>query len=319
MKTIKIKFTDWYQGFDPENNSFIRRLRKYYNVENSDNPDYVFYSTWGYEHLKYDCIKIFYTAEDISPDFNLCDYAIGFDDISFGDRYIRFSLFPIQDAFPLAVEKHKFSQEDIDKKTEFCDYIVSNANGDPIRTEVFKKLSEYKKVDSGGRYLNNIGEPVKDKLEFQKKHKFSIAFENGAMKGYTTEKIIHPFAAKSIPIYWGNPDIAKDFNPKSFINYYDFNNLNDMIDYIIKVDNDDELYKSILREPIFVDGTVPERFTQEYFEKYLCHIFDQDLQNASRRCMYSWRHIYIENINDLVSLQEKSKKLPFRICNKIFK
>lgn len=317
MKTIKIKFTDWYQGFDEENNSFIRRLRKYYNCVVSDNPDYVFYSTWGMEHLKYDCIKIFYTAEDISPDFNLCDYAIGFDDILFGDRYIRFSLFPIQDAFPDACNKHNFTEDDLACKTEFCDYIVSNGNGDPLRTEIFNKLCEYKKVDSGGRYMNNIGGPVKNKLEFQKKHKFSIAFENGSMKGYTTEKIIHPFAAHSIPIYWGNPDIAKDFNSKSFINYFDFNSIDDMIDYIIKVDNDDELYRSILKEPIFENGVVPERFTQEYFEKFLCHIFDQPLEKASRRCNYTWHRVYVNDMKRLAQLNEKSTKLPFKVLNKI--
>lgn len=318
MKTIKIKFTDWYPTFKENDNSFLRRLQKYYNVELSDNPDYVFYSTWGTEHLKYDCIKIFYTAEDISPDFNLCDYAIGFDDIKFGDRYLRFSLFPIQDAFPDAVKKHEFTQADIDMKTEFCDYLVSNAKADPLRTEVFKKLSKYKRVDSGGKYMNNIGGIVENKLEFQKKHKFSIAFENGAMKGYTSEKIVHPFSVHSIPIYWGNPDIALDFNTKSFINYWDFNNLDDMIDYVIKVDNDDELYYSILREPIFEGGKVPERFTPEYFERFLCHIFDQPLESASRRCMYTWRRVYVEDMKRYAELDKKSKKLPFKICNKLF-
>lgn len=35
---------------------------------------------------KYDCIKIFFTGEEQSPDFNIADYAVGYDDIRFGDR-----------------------------------------------------------------------------------------------------------------------------------------------------------------------------------------------------------------------------------------
>ena len=36
--------------------------------------------------------------------------------------------------------------------------------------DFFHKLNEYKKVDSGGKYLNNIGKPVVDKMDFIKIH-----------------------------------------------------------------------------------------------------------------------------------------------------
>ena len=65
---------------------------------------------------------------------------------------------------------------------------------------MFEALSWYQQVSSGGRYKNNIGGPVDDKLKFQRKHKFVIAFENTATPGYTTEKIIGAFAAGAVPI-----------------------------------------------------------------------------------------------------------------------
>lgn len=76
----------------------------------------------------------------------------------------------------------------------------------------------YKKVDSGGKYKNNIGKPVENKRDFQMTHKFVIAFENTSTRGYTTEKIIGAYAAGAVPIYWGDPDVAMTFNTKSFIN-----------------------------------------------------------------------------------------------------
>ena len=36
----------------------------------------------------------------------------------------------------------------------------NNINSDPVRDLFFRQLSKYRKVDSGGRHLNNIGGPV---------------------------------------------------------------------------------------------------------------------------------------------------------------
>lgn len=58
----------------------MRILCKHYEVEVCDDADYVFFSTMGDSHWSAsdDCIKIYQTGENIVPDFNGCDYAIGF-------------------------------------------------------------------------------------------------------------------------------------------------------------------------------------------------------------------------------------------------
>lgn len=169
MKKIKINFEDFYPGFKKDDNLIISILRKKYDIEISENPDYLFFGCFGYNFLKYKCIRIFYTGEDVSPDFNFCDYAIAFDDINFGDRYRRFPLCVSCENYPLALQKHNFTQAELNKKQRFCNFVYSNSNANPKREQFFKQLSEYKKVDSGGRYLNNIDGPVADKHEFQKK------------------------------------------------------------------------------------------------------------------------------------------------------
>lgn len=50
--------------------------------------DYVFHSVDDLDVLKYKGVRIFVTGENISPNFQISDYALGFDQLNFGDRYI---------------------------------------------------------------------------------------------------------------------------------------------------------------------------------------------------------------------------------------
>ena len=84
MKKLKIKFTDFWPGFDPYNNFILNKFSNKYDVEISDDPDYVIYSVFGWDFLNYyDCVRIFFSGENVRPDFNMCDYAIGFDYMEF--------------------------------------------------------------------------------------------------------------------------------------------------------------------------------------------------------------------------------------------
>ena len=56
---IKINFVDFWKNFNPKDNYFYNFLDKHFDVELSENPDYCFFSVYGYEHLKYNkSIKI---------------------------------------------------------------------------------------------------------------------------------------------------------------------------------------------------------------------------------------------------------------------
>ena len=169
------------------------------------------------------------------------------------DKNLRFPLSAmtlyeagIFDTFPKEIDFDKIKNE----KTRFCNFVFSNPNA-PLRNQLFYDLSDYKQVDSGGRALNNTGYAVSDKLEFINNYKFTICYENSEYPGYTTEKIVHPKMKNSIPIYWGNPEVSRDWNTKSFINAYDFSTMDELIEYVIKVDNDDDLYYSILKRESF--------------------------------------------------------------------
>jgi hypothetical protein len=143
------------------------------------------------------------------------------------------------------------------QKSKFCSIICQQDNVENTRSEIVNKLSKYKSVDCGGKFLNNIGYVVprgincSGKIEHNNNYKFVIAFENKDYPGYVTEKICDAYKSKCIPIYWGTKDVVKDFNPSTFINANDFVNIDELVEYIIKVDNDDKLYASFFKDPIF--------------------------------------------------------------------
>jgi alpha(1,3/1,4) fucosyltransferase len=255
---LKIKFTDfWIEMNQREGNYFYQLLSQKYDLEFSDDPDILFYSNYGKEYLKYDCIRIFYSAENMRPDFTGCDYAITFDFIDKKNSY-RFPLYGMycEPENMLAIKSREQTIKEWEQKEKFCCMVVSNPES-KTRIDFFRKLCKYKMVDSGGKYLNNVGGPVINKLEFIKNYKFVFAFENSSYPGYTTEKVIEPIQANCIPIYWGNPLIAKDINSKRIVNYYDYENEEELINDILEIETNPERAIDILSEPAFPGNQIP--------------------------------------------------------------
>ena len=288
MKNLKVKYLDWWEGFDPDNYFINEILRKHYEVVEVDDPDYVICSVYSKEALKYDCVRIFYTGENFCPDFNLFDYAIGFECIDYGDRYIYGPNYILNPKYSDDVKKMlvKHTKEAINEKskTDFCSFVVSNELGNPLRFDFFEELSKYKKVNSGGRCRNNIGliDGVPDKYEFQKHHRFSICFENSSHLGYITEKLVQGFAAGTIPIYWGAPDVGKIFNEKAMVIVRDRADVHRAIEQIKEIDNDDELYQSMLEQPAVASIDYIDNLKTN-LENFLVNIFEQPVETAYRR------------------------------------
>lgn len=323
MKELRICYVDFWKGFSGEDFLFTKLLEKHYSVIfDKEKPDIIFCSIFGNKYLNYKCPRILFIGEPFTPDFNLYDYAIGLDHISFLDRYIRYPLYLFDtDKMDKALHKHEFSENEIAEKKGFCNFVVSSGGGNKdFRTEVFEKLSKYKKVDSGGRYMNNLpdGKPVPDKYEFQKNYKFSLALENSKISGYTTEKIIDAWAAKTIPIYWGNPDIVKEFNPAAFIN---ITNNDDWLNQVMELDQSDELYEKMCKEPIFLPGQNNNEKSLKALEDFLLSILKKDkeeqLVRASTRSvlgrMYEYRMQQMAQINEnyIVNILRKGKRKLF--------
>ncbi len=144
-----------------------------------------------------------------------------------------------------------------------------------------KELDKYKKIDLGGKMYNNIGRSVANKINFLSEYKFSIAMENSEADGYLTEKLFDAFLAGTIPIYYGDYMMDEFINPKSFILIRNKNDLKEKIEYIKKIDNDDNLYRSILKEDLFINDNLKEINNKERIE-FFRNIFKQEKSKAKR-------------------------------------
>ncbi|HBT77240.1 MAG TPA: glycosyltransferase [Planctomycetaceae bacterium] len=291
-KTIRVLFADFWGNFQPDDNFFYELLSRRYTVEISSRPDCVIFSCfkggfrpfqpYRHKYWRYrNTLKIFYTGENLRPPED-CDYAFTFD---FPETKKNFRLpYYVLHNDKLIDRLILDDSRDIDAivagKTRFCNFVYSNLRA-PERIRFFEKLSKYKKVDSGGRVLNNIGGPVADKMDFIGRYKFTIAFENSSWPGYTTEKIVEPMLAASIPIYWGNPKVNLDFNTGSFINRFDYGNDEALIERIIEIDENEDLYRHYLLQP-YLEGNVPniymdkERILQKFVEIFEEHGIAKD-------------------------------------------
>ena len=308
-RIIKIKFVDFWGDFNVEDNFITRLLSPRYNVEVTDNPDYLFFGTFGYRHLRYNCVKIMFIGENIAPDFNLCDYALGFDFIEFGDRYMRLPLYCTYDSFAMITDKLLQPEEALLNRRFCCMVVSNNRHSSPHRELFFKLLSEYKQVDSGGRLWNNVGGPVADKLEFIAKYKFNIAFENSSVCGYTTEKIMEPMTVNTLPIYWGNPLVCKEFNAASFVNVNDFTSMEDAVQHIVDLDNDDSRYLQMIKATKIVNEDIIK--WEDRLLKFLSNIIEKPLEEAKYLSPFGMQKLYREELltYDILSRRLKIKKI----------
>jgi hypothetical protein len=301
---IKIKFVDFWTDMNkPEGNYFYELLSRKYEIELSDEPDILFYSNYGTQYLDYKCIRVFFSGENHRPDFTACDYAITFD-YSSNPRHLRFPLWALYylayikwlNVGRLDTETRKAQLlKEWNEKKKFCCFIVSNP-ACVKRNSFFKNLNQRRKVDSAGKYLNNIGYFLEggstEKLKFIRDYKFVVSFENSSYAGYTTEKILEPLLAGSIPIYWGDPHVGRDFNTKRFINYLDFETEEKVIDHVLQVADNDDLALEILKENCFTNSRGSIEEMEEELMDFLLKIVaaKEQISPRSRNTLFSVLH-----------------------------
>lgn len=295
MNTIKINFCGFWGSFKKENNLFYIMLSKHFDVEISDNPDFVICSNRGkpFEYMKYDCPRIMFMGENLSPDFTVFDYVIGFDYLDFGDRYFRLPFaFHFDDAKPWIPKVITLDEAKVilHQKKYFCNFIYGHQSSHGMRERFFQELNNYKDVVSPGRYLNNqntSGCSWREKYEYVRLSKFTIAGDSIEYPGFFTEKIIQAFQNFSIPIYFGNPRINDDINEKSFVwcKSTRENDIKAMIEQIQYLDTHDEDYLEMLMQcPLPKQDYLVKKYNE--LEKFLVNIFSQDKEKAYRRVRY---------------------------------
>ncbi|MBQ7561137.1 MAG: hypothetical protein IJS99_04815 [Synergistaceae bacterium] len=325
-------------------------------VLDNETPDYVIVSDRIYFKPEYEKslrkiltdnnhkpILIGFMREAISPDLNIFDYAICWNwKFSYRDRVARIPphIFVGDSKVIMPEMTNNLTQSEaknlLGSKKRFCNFIYSNASADSIRKKIFDILSQYKRVESLGKYLNNVGTVISSSCDWQelsikiKNHyKFSIACENASFDGYTSEKLLTSLQAHTVPIYWGNPYVSEEYNPEAFINVNDYNNIEDVVKRVKEIDEDDDLWAYIVSRPWQTDSQ-KKYSEQEYknYQDFMTNIFSQPLDKARRVGSGTWPELFYKNwfldrhlMGDTRFLYRLRRfiKTPSRLTNKIKK
>jgi hypothetical protein len=256
----------------------------------------LFHSFNKMRRINPNAISIFRTGECISPDLNIFDYAVVFDrNLTDRDRVCRIPFYRYFSASLLVNQKDIDYRNLLEKKSRFCNFLYSNANAHPTRDRLFFKISEYKRVDALGNHLNNTGATPKtnalwdssdwrrESIDLRSSYKFSIASENATFPGYVSEKLVSCLQSATVPIYWGDPTVAMDFNPDALINCHNYKSFDDVVDRVKEIDEKDELWYDIARAPWQTEEQIHrmEEDDKKYIE-FLVNLFGQELKDARR-------------------------------------
>lgn len=147
-------------------------------------------------------------------------------------------------------------------KKNIC-VIISNPISEG-RNLFIEELNKKVNIDFAGNYKNNV-EKVSHFhcspgfIDFVSNYKVIISMENSKNDNYITEKILHGFAANTIPVYWGAKNVGDYFNEERFIHVksFDMIDIQKAIDEIMMVLNNDDVFVDIINKPIYTNNRVP--------------------------------------------------------------
>jgi hypothetical protein len=204
------------------------------------------------DNLTYDKnsdVKILFLAEpkSITPHINEGAYDIGneFDKIFTYQQFIL-DKFPHAEKFVWGSTWLDFNDLKEHKKSHitFVTSSKSQSDGHRFRHQIYQYLDNIDETNGMDVY-SHISPPFHERRnDFFEKALFHIAVENSAEKNWFTEKIIDCFATKTVPIYWGCPNIGDWFDTDGIITFDTIEELNVILKTITTQDYENRI-KSI--------------------------------------------------------------------------
>jgi hypothetical protein len=152
-----------------------------------------------------------------------------------------------------------------------------------------------------------------EKWRYLEDFRFTIAGENTSYPGYTSEKLVDAMMAGCIPIYWGNPEVSRDFNTQSFVDVGTYERkeasripawlssrpglyeriwrhwimpraVERAVRRVMEIDDDEDLYHQMLAEPWFENNEPNEYFDYERFQSRMMEIARTAVARRAARC-----------------------------------
>lgn len=279
---LKVGFYDFWPGHQPTHNYFFHVLSLRYRVEiDQGHPDVALFSVFGNEHHRVRCKKYHFTGEARKASRETYDYSFSFDDTN--EHNYRLPLWVLylnwfgsshpNDSNPSYLVPPSLLCDRVvpPKKPLFCNFVYNNPSGERLR--FLDVLARRARVDCIGTLAGNaphLGGDELTKLNALRQYRFTIAFENTIHPGYVTEKILHPLAAQSVPIYWGCREVAADFNSEAFLDARNYASLDALADAVMDIEANPKRWQEMAAAPVFKGG-IPARFrpdaVADFFER----------------------------------------------------
>lgn len=275
-RVVKLALENFWEGFSLSN--FIAYFPfltdKYRFMEDPYDPDFVIRSSFISDGEVLRTIRtmselprevraptLFFTGENIVPDFTCCDYAISFCRNLADSRHIRIPLW-VPRIYEIGWAPRDLLSENLVRHStqpNFCNFVYSNPVAE--RERLFRLVSTRKRVDAPGRSMQNmeaLGSSFWDKFRFMRDYRFSIAAENVRSEGYCTEKLMEAFLAGGIPVYAGDPGVACEFNLGAFLEIDACGGYGRLADAVLEAEANPRRRLSMVSEPIFKNDRLPE-------------------------------------------------------------
>lgn len=288
MRPLRIAFSDFCNVVRPDDVDFLRPIKASRSVEFVEfaDADLLIYSDFGERHWEFNGLKIYMTGENMLPDFGQCDLAFTPFESHDEPRAIRMPYYAqVLPGLGSLVRPPGYDARALLGRGKFCSFVASNPRG-PERNAFFRALHRRRPIDSAGKHFNTTGTRLQCKQTFLLDYRMNLAFENTRSAGYVTEKLVEPLLAGCVPIYWGAPDVTRDFNPGCMINVADFPDFDSAIDHILAVDADPAARLAILNAPPFRGNVEPACLAPSYIADHIIKLIDSDVKPGRR----TYRH-----------------------------
>lgn len=134
-------------------------------------------------------------------------------------------------------------------KTNEISYIMSNksfAPGHKLRNVIWNTYGNLNNINGFNFKRFKTPPRIQSKNILFENAKYHIVVENTSKKNWITEKLIDCFATKTIPIYWGCPNVGEFFNQKGILQFTNMEELGNILNTISSTYYDD--MKEVIEE-----------------------------------------------------------------------
>lgn len=141
-------------------------------------------------------------------------------------------------------------------------FIPALGRGNFLLSFIYRKCPWLPRFNNFRSYRGRI----ERKREVLATYRFAICYENASIPGYITEKIFDCFMAGVIPVYWGDPEVAKLIPPATFIDRGKFKSHEELFSHLDSMTNQEcQAYLNSIQQFLDSDDIAP--WTAQFFAK----------------------------------------------------